>query len=100
MVNGTGRFIGPLVPVSGDQIPIKPYHSMVLALFFRRYPFQIQWGMVPSNLRVAAAAAAKSLQSCPTLCDPIDGSPPGSPVPALAPHERLPELPVIPRAHG
>ena len=29
----------------------------------------------------AAAAAAKSLQSCPTLCDPIDGSPPGSPVP-------------------
>ena len=30
---------------------------------------------------VAAAAAAKSLQSCPTLCDPIDGSPPGSPIP-------------------
>ena len=30
-----------------------------------------------------AAAAAKSLQSCPTLCDPIDGSPPGSPVPGL-----------------
>ena len=29
----------------------------------------------------AAAAAAKSLQSCPTLCDPIDSSPPGSPVP-------------------
>ena len=29
---------------------------------------------------LAAAAAAKSLQSCPTLCDPIDGSPPGSPV--------------------
>ena len=28
-----------------------------------------------------AVAAAKSLQSCPTLCDPIDGSPPGSPVP-------------------
>ena len=30
-----------------------------------------------------AAAAAKSLQSCPTLCDPIDGSPPGSPVPEI-----------------
>ena len=28
----------------------------------------------------AAAAAAKSLQLCPTLCDPLDGSPPGSPV--------------------
>ena len=31
----------------------------------------------------SAAAAAKSLQSCPTLCDPIDGSPPGSPVPRI-----------------
>ena len=31
----------------------------------------------------AAAAAAKSLQSCPTLCDPIDGSPPSSPVPGI-----------------
>jgi len=31
----------------------------------------------------AAAAAAKSLQSCPTLCDPIDGSPPGSAVPEI-----------------
>ena len=31
----------------------------------------------------AAAAAAKSLQSCPTLCNPIDGSPPGSPVPGV-----------------
>ena len=34
-------------------------------------------------LLTAAAAAAKSLQSCPTLCDPIDGSPPGSPVPGI-----------------
>ena len=32
---------------------------------------------------LSAAAAAKSLQSCPTLCDPIDGSPPGSPVPGI-----------------
>ena len=30
-----------------------------------------------------AAAAAKSLQPCPTLCDPIDGSLPGSPVPGI-----------------
>ena len=30
-----------------------------------------------------AAAAAKSRRSCPTLCDPIDGSPPGSPVPGI-----------------
>ena len=31
----------------------------------------------------AAAAAAKSLQSCPTLCDPIDGSPSGSTIPRI-----------------
>ena len=31
----------------------------------------------------AAGAGAKSLQSCPTLCDPIDGSPPGSAVPRI-----------------
>ena len=31
----------------------------------------------------SAAAAAKSLQSCPTLCDPIDSSPPGSPIPGI-----------------
>ena len=31
----------------------------------------------------AAAAATKSLQSCPTLCDPIDGSPPGSAIPGI-----------------
>ena len=33
--------------------------------------------------KVAAAAAAKSLQLCPTLCDPIDGSPSGSPIPGI-----------------
>ena len=35
------------------------------------------------GMRVAAAAAAKSLQSCLTLCDPIDRSPPGSSVPGI-----------------
>ena len=35
------------------------------------------------TLPAAAAAAAKSLQSCPTLCNPIDGSPPGSSVPGI-----------------
>ena len=34
-------------------------------------------------LSAAVAAAAKSLQSCPTLCDPIDGSPPGSAIPGI-----------------
>ena len=38
--------------------------------------------VLPSN-KPKYAAAAKLLQSCPTLCDPIDGSPPGSPVPGI-----------------
>ena len=38
------------------------------------------WTLQPP---AAAAAAAKSPQSCPTLCDPIDGSLPGSPVPGI-----------------
>ena len=41
---------------------------------------------MPTSLLIsgyAAAAAAKSLQSCPTLCDPIDGNPPGSAVPGI-----------------
>ena len=35
------------------------------------------------TIRRKPAAAAKSLQACPTLCDPLDGSPPGSPVPGI-----------------
>ena len=35
------------------------------------------------EIKLPTSAAAKSLQSCPTLCDPRDGSPPGSPVPGI-----------------
>jgi len=49
--------------------------------------------MITQESRVAAAAA-KSLQSCPTLCDPIDSSPPGSAVPGI-PQARVPEWVVI-----
>ena len=48
-----------------------------------RYTIQCSIVYLESNTTVAAAAAAKSLQSCPTLCDPIDGSPPGSAVPGI-----------------
>ena len=41
---------------------------------FTKYSHLMYW---------AAATAAKSLQSCPTLCDPIDGSPPGSAIPGI-----------------
>ena len=44
-------------------------HSSILA-------WEIPWNKEP-------AAAAKSLQLVPTLCDPIDGSPPGSPIPGI-----------------
>ena len=44
-----------------------------ITAFFALYPVSL------NPLYYAAAAAAKSLQLCPTLCDPIDGSPPGSP---------------------
>ena len=64
--------------------------------FITRHPFLVlsedwhsafmiyYWHVKTPNYHCfTAAAAAKSLQSCPTLCDPIDGSPPGSPVPGI-----------------
>ena len=50
-------------------------HSSVLA-------WEIPWTEEPGGLQ-SAAAAAKLLQLCPTLCDPIDGSPQGSTVPGI-----------------
>ena len=51
------------------------------------FPRQEYWSGVPLPSPLyqlaSAAAAAESLQSCPTLCNPIDGSPPGSPVPGI-----------------
>ena len=51
----------------------------------REGPPEYSHEVTVTNRRVGnvAAAAAKSLQSCPTLCDPRDGSPPGSPVPGI-----------------
>ena len=46
---------------------------------------------MPKN--IVAAAAAKSLQSCPTLCDPIDSSPPGSPALGFSRQEHWSGLP-------
>ena len=61
-----------------------------------RYTMLLDWNnqycendyITQSNLQIQSkayqtAAAAKSLQSCPTLCNPIDGSPPGSPIPGI-----------------
>ena len=54
---------------SSDFLILKP-ETLVSPLMFRVLP-------------PASAAAAKSIQLCPTLCDPRDGSPPGSPIPGI-----------------
>ena len=46
----------------------------------RRFGHFFLLNIIAPSIEGLAAAAAKSLQSCPTLCDPIDGSPPGFPV--------------------
>ena len=67
-----------------DTTPQRPSSSFSSYFIFSNPIF---YSMTRSRLRRSdegpAAAAAKSLQSCPTLCDPIDGSPPGSPVPGI-----------------
>ena len=57
--------------------PSAPAFPALVSRFFIGEPL---W---KPSLHMYAAAAAKSLQSCPTLCNPIDGSPPGSPVPEI-----------------
>ena len=68
-----------------EQVPLayKFWISMLCVILF---PYQL-------CLVVVAAATAKSLQSCSTLCDPIDGSPPGSPVPGILQARTLSGLP-------
>ena len=53
-------------------------HVLGLIHLFYIYSFPLN-----SDHFLTAAAVVKSLQSCPTLCDPIDGSPPGSPIPGI-----------------
>ena len=46
-------------------------------------PYESDYARYLMGFPGSSAAAAKLLQSCPTLCDPVDGSPPGSPVPGI-----------------
>ena len=68
----------PLFPLR--DVPLSIYQQLHYTSSY--FPF-FSWSIVELQCCVAAAAAAKSLQSCPTLCDPIDGSPPGSTVPGI-----------------
>ena len=61
---------------------LKPAWTSGISRF--TYCWSLAWRILSMTLLAcAAAAAAKSLQSCPTLCDPIDGSPPSSPIPGI-----------------
>ena len=65
-------------PRSLETLPL-PHFQLSPVVVFPRH--SIIWRS--SSRSPAAAAAAKSLQSCPTLCDPIDCSPPGSAIPGI-----------------
>ena len=63
---------------------IPPNPSFWVLFCFLSYALgRYNWGMASISICGEEAAAAKSLQSCPTPRDPIDGSPPGSPVPGI-----------------
>ena len=64
--------------ITNRNIRMNCYWSYIFPLFFT-YAICVNLYMQI----LLAATAAKSLQSCPTLCDPIDGNPPGSPVPGI-----------------
>ena len=58
------------------------YSSSPISTIHSKYSLHSAITLMDSNVFLVAAAA-KSLQSCPTLCDPIDSSPPGSPIPGI-----------------
>ena len=68
-------FPTPRDPLDPGIEPAPPVSPALAGRFFTTTP--------PGNWPAAAAAAAKSHQSCLTLCNPIDGSPPGTPVPGI-----------------
>ena len=69
--------------ISGSSAFLKPAWTSGSSRFM--YYWSLAWRILSIILltRAAAAAAAKSFQSCPTLWDPIDGSPPGPPIPGI-----------------
>ena len=61
------------------------YNTTSLSIHTSKDKFRLfqYLGFINTSAMNTAATAAKLLQSCPTLCDPIDRSPPGSPVPRI-----------------
>ena len=62
---------------------LKPRREINLTKVKASYPVLKPKSLSSGASKFLAAAAAKSLQSCPTLCDPRDGSPAGSPIPGI-----------------
>ena len=65
-----------------EKITTKTLEAFLVA-WWLRICLPMQETQVGSLVWEDTTATTKSLQSCPTLCDPIDGSPPGSPVPGI-----------------
>ena len=74
----TGECVG-----SGPMRADAYFEGVLKGLISRKWQSFTQDQLNITFMEDAAAAAAESLQSCPTLCDPIDGSPPGSSVPGI-----------------
>ena len=74
-----------LLAVQGTLKSLLQHHSSKASILQCSAFFTVQLShpYMTTGKTIALTAAAKSLQSCPTLCDPIDGSPPGSPVPGI-----------------
>ena len=74
-----------LLAVQGTFKSLLQHHSSKASILQRSAFFIVQLShpYMTTGKTTALTAAAKSLQSCPTLCDPTDGSPPGSPVPGI-----------------
>ena len=76
-----------LLAVQGTLKSLLQHHSLKASILWCSAFFTVQlshpYVTTGKTIALTAAAAANSLQSCPTLCDPIDGSPPGSPIPGI-----------------
>ena len=85
VINRVTKFVQERVPFPlGEQIHEFTLGDQVLVKDWKHDSLAPRWkGPYVILTTPAAATAAKSLQSCPTLCDPINGSPPGSPVPGI-----------------
>ena len=70
------KFLNFCEKVTHETVPLDPLSHFA-------HPLPPLSPLITTNLFSEYAAAAKSLQSCPTLCDPIDGSPPGSAIPRI-----------------